>query len=213
MDDELKAIQADLDSVLDRLAKYLEKGDAPQFSAVDCHYESIEELITAVIGAYTMHSNRSLGNALGAVLSAIDSVERNRAVLAGRFRSERTASVLCALDAVTLAQRLNTPLRKKYMNALIDPIQRYQNQQDHYFGEKAGLPRFGRINSNHETKKQAAFLVYMFHRQDPKQYPIGPATWERVGKTVHLGPSSVRDAYYDSAWPAILSQERSQQAE
>jgi hypothetical protein len=210
MDDELKAIQADLDNILQRLEAYLDRGDAPQFSAIESHYESTKELSNSVVGTYAMQnaSSRRLDNALAAALSAVDSVERNRSELTESFNSKKAVNVLSALDAITLAQRLKVPLRKKYMDALISPIERYKNQQDHYLGESAGLPRYKRVNSNQEAKKYAAFLVYTLHKGDPKQYPLGPITWESVGKSVHLSPSTVRNAYYESAWPSAIELER-----
>ncbi|WP_445011287.1 hypothetical protein [Vreelandella stevensii] len=210
MDDELKAIQADLDSVLHRLEAYLAKGEAPQFSAIECHYESTGELLSSLVGTYTMQNTatRRLDNALSATLGAIDSVERNRLALAESFNSQKAINFLSALDAIILAQRLSVPLRKKYMEALIQPIGRYKNQQDHYLGESSGLPRYKRINSNQEAKKHAAFLVYTLHKSDPEQYPLGPTTWESVSKSVHLSPSTVRNAYYESSWPTAMEFER-----
>lgn len=219
-EDDLDTIAADLDSVLERLAGYIER-QAPRPGVVDDEPVELKntaesEILAAILYRYAMGPPR-LRDAITATQAASDSLERKRESLVAEH-GEKKAELLAALYACELAQRFTQPVPKSDARALAAAGNRYAKGHDKFFGgdtrvEKRGggdepaplhppnknVPRLANL------RKWAVEYAARLHEEDPKRYPIGRALFEEVTKTfTTLKAGTVEADYQSSAWPEIF---------
>lgn len=212
MDDELKAIQDDLDSVLERLGKYLHQGQygfcnltprkrtyerrpnapfAPPSWILDGPATSPREDATRVIFQYVCGRQSEKITRYTNMAQVIFDVGRIR-----RQREERTVELiekhgedlghlLAAIDALSNVYAHGwQPLETIQMEMLGHAASSYQCKHVEYIGQEFGLPAHPKSLVDKKAKQRfsAVMDVINMHRQDPKAYPIGEGLFEIVAK-------------------------------
>jgi len=209
MDDELKAIQADLDSVLDRLEK--------RFSLQE---QDIDEYLGSALYHYVMRrkkpvpNNRPWGH-FSAAFELVDGWERHRRIYFPEYLwqdlnseerqatayqtgplQEAKAEFIYAIDVLMTAGRKDLPPPRKTLATLAPAFKRYLDCVDRYPGEW-GLDQKDRhrlgIEKEHPFRHRSKLVNRKLYRQlelawracelrssTPEQYSIGPALWEAV---------------------------------
>lgn len=199
MDDELKAIQDDLDSVLERLACYMK------------HESHTSKDIEPQ--AYTKT------DAARAALSylEVEGVTLETSLRVGRFRERRLKE--SHPEATMLHQHANdesvAPALIEALRALEDwlisawvpethhmdtlalAVNEWSNKRGRFIGESMGLPiTAGRLDPKKDAKQGAVACVWALNRMDPKAYPLDVALFEFVGEQSGMASRTVSRAYY-----------------
>lgn len=200
MNDELKAIQDDLDSVLERLAYYMKH----------------ESHTSKDIKPQTY----SKADAARAALSylEVEGVTLETSLRVGRFRERRLKQ--SHPEATMLHQHANdegvAPALIEALRALEDwlisawvpethhmdtlalAVNEWSNKRGRFIGESMGLPiTAGRLDPKKDAKQGAVACVWALNRMDPKTYPLDVALFEFVGEQFGgMGERTVSRAYY-----------------
>lgn len=200
MDDELKAIQADLDSVLERLADYM--GNESQKS------EDIEP---------RTYSKEDAARAALSYLE-VEGATLETSLRAGRFRERRlkedhpegtmlrqhakhrgeVSALIEALRALEEWFITAWPPESHHLDTLARAVNEWSNKRGRFIGESMGLPiTTGRLDPKKDAKQSAVACVFALHKIDPKAYPLDVALFEFVGEQFGgMGERTVSRAYY-----------------
>ncbi|MEG3081321.1 hypothetical protein R3F64_15765 [Halomonas sp. 5021] len=200
MDDELKAIQDDLDNVLERLAVYM--GHESQKS---------ED-----IGPRTYRKEDAARAALSYL--EVEGVTLETSLRVGRFREKRLkeehpegtmlhhharnrgeeSTLIEALRALEEWLLTAWPPESHHLDTLALAVNEWSNKRGRFIGESMGLPiTTGRLDPKKDAKKGAVACVWALHKIDPKAYPLDVALFEFVGEQFGgMGERTVSRAYY-----------------
>ncbi|MCL5425904.1 MAG: hypothetical protein M1154_09795 [Gammaproteobacteria bacterium] len=226
MDDELKAIQDDLDSVLERLGKYLHRGQygfcnltprkrtyerrsdapfAPPSWVLNGPATSPREDAARVVFQYVCGRQREKITRYTHMAQVIFDVGCIR-----RQREERTVELIekhgedlgHLLAAISSLARCYDhglhPLESLHAELLGFAASAYLHKEVEYLGQEFGVP----LNSKREVDRKAGkrlsavLTVFNKNRQDPKRHPIGEALFELAGEPYGMSASVVKRAYY-----------------
>lgn len=226
MDDELKAIQDDLDSVLERLGKYLNRGQygflypapsrrtyerrpdapfAPPPWILDGPATSTREDAARVIFQYVCGRQRKKSIRYTNIAQAIFDVSCIR-----RQREQRTneltekhgedlGHLLAAFDALANVYADGWhPLETIQVEMLGRTASSYRSKHVEYIGQEFGLPSHPKreVDKRAGQRFSAVLTVFNKNRQDPKCYPIGESLFELAGEPYGMSASVVKRAYY-----------------
>ncbi|WP_172116691.1 hypothetical protein [Halomonas hibernica] len=223
MDDELKAIQDDLDNVLERLGKYLNRGQygflypsprrrtyeykptapySPAAWILDGPYTSPREDAARVIFQYACAHQRKKSihytNMAQAIfdVSCIRGKREQRTKELTEKHGEDLGHLLAAMDS--MANHRLHPLETRHIQLLGFAADAYLRKEVEYFGQNFEL----QLNSKREVDRKASqrrlavLTVFNKHRHDPGRYPIGEALFELAGEPFGMSASVVKRAYY-----------------
>ena len=201
MDDELKAIQADLDNVLDRLAEYMssdklttdhaepQPSDREDAARVALRYASgngatLEPSIH--VARYVRYGRGAENYAEGTVLRDHPS------------ESEELAELLDALRALDGWLEGGWPLEDGHLETLALAGSAWSNKEGQYIGETAGLQLTPKrqLDRRKLARESAAMDAYWLHVRDPEANPVDESLFERAGKPYGMSASVVKRAYY-----------------
>ncbi|WP_249976059.1 hypothetical protein [Vreelandella olivaria] len=201
MDSELKAIQDDLDSVLERLANYMGK----------------ESQVSEGIDPRT-YSKQDAARAALSYLE-VEGVTLETSLRVGRFREKRlneshpegtmlhqhansegeVSSLIEALRAMEDWLLTAWPPESCHLEILARAVNEWSSKRGRFIGESMGLPiTSGRLDSNKDAKQMAVACVFALNKVNPKVYPIDVALFEFVGEQFGgMGERTVSRAFYN----------------
>lgn len=213
MDDELKAIQAELDDVLERLTNYMSSDKLPTEHTE--WGEASEEDAAAVILNYAgVHNEPGPKNKknLGMIIhlyrwaGASQNEERKRQI---EFHGEELGSVVAAIDA--LGDCSFAP-QKADMLILSSAASDFMGGGSKWFGESLGLPLVrsirkkenesakpplvidGYLGKLSDERQSAAMDVFFIHRG--KNIPLDEGLFELVGQQRGIKAGTLKNFYY-----------------
>lgn len=185
MDDELKAIQDDLDNVLERLEKYI-KGRNSAYKILEMETaqggnpraEMRDSLYLYLANAGFDDLEKAISRASAERVSAL--LERNRRI---REYGEEKGKLLFALEEVARHRPLlanyspSTMVQPEDMANLAEMAARYLNQEDQYpgeYGSKQALKRKGHRARYSVEQREGAINEYIQLRKEHGQaaYPL-----------------------------------------
>jgi len=211
-DPALDSIAADLNSVLERLAAYLE--EQPNRPAwIDDESVTLEggadpELLAAILYRYAM-GPPALRDAIAAAQAAADALERKRSALVAQH-GEKKAELLTALYACELGYRFGQPVPLEDCMALAAAGRRFITKRDRYLGHDGRhrtMRNDGHLDSHGFEKRLAAAIVHTRVTEDPKNNPLTVDVNGVFQKVVDEGrfPFSAKTLanyyYEETAWP------------
>lgn len=201
MADELKAIQAELDSLLDRLSAHLEHDAEPSPGREDA-------------ARVVLHYARE-GRSLEASVCTARDVARGRwqgpkitptsrlGELADSDHPEGLAPLVEAMCAIWEWQWHRFPLEDKHAAAMARAVDAWSSKQCQFIGENLGLEltpkRCGgvrQVDPRGAVREMAAHDARSRHQHDPTENPTGTGLFERVGEHYALSEGATRRAYY-----------------
>lgn len=208
MDDELKAIQADLDNVLERLAEYM-SGDKLSNVTRDAH----GEVVRIKLDAEPQPSSRddaaravfqyAATPRLGQLDGAIFETRRARKLMkksdseVEQTRGKPAESLWAAMAAILAWNSTGQPLEHHHMLALWHSAFVFLGHRSEYFGEEEGLAHPKRaVDRKRLKRRMAANWASSLHEEDPKKYPIDDELFRLAGEQYHLSGGVVKRAYY-----------------
>ncbi|NYS60816.1 hypothetical protein [Vreelandella salicampi] len=226
MDDELKAIQDDLDAVLERLGRHLQQSkyaffiftprkrsyerqpDAPFAPApwiLDGPYTSPREDAARVVFQYVCGRQRKSIKPYANIMRAIYDVcsirneRERRTIKLVEEHGEDLGHLIAAITNMTdcYSHGLHPP-ETLHTELLGHAAEAYLRKEVEYLGQDFGL----KLNSKREVDRKAqkrfsaVLTVFNKHRQDSKRYPIGEALFELAGAPYGMSASVVKRAYY-----------------
>lgn len=200
MDDELKAIQNDLDNVLNRLGEYMAssvKADEPQPQ----NHELAGSVIYQYVCGRKPHRLRLYSDLEEAAKDVvlIKARRRERLQCLVNEHGEDKGHVLAALDELAGCYADGyQALEPLHVEMLGFAAFAYMNKTSRYFGQEFGLPLHSKreVDSKAEKRFSAAFDVWKRNRRDPKKYPISEGLFELAGQPYGMSASVVKRAYY-----------------
>ncbi len=233
MDDELKAIQADLDNVLDRLAEYMRAtslclypsprlkntSDYPNHKVAPAPWilegpaTTPREDAARVVFQYACGRTPQRDVPYTNLSAAIDDTtwarwKRDQATESlTKAHGERPGRLLAAIDALRdWSQSGRQPPEAHHFRALSISASAYHHKRVEYFGQDAGLPAHPKrqVDRRGGDRVSAVLAVFSLHRQDPEAYPIGEALFERAGEPFGMSASVVKRAYYSPGMKEAL---------
>jgi hypothetical protein len=189
MDDELKAIQDDLDSVLDRLSSYLKRDEHVAARVVFQYVTAID-----VLG----RDRRNLADAS----AMVDSSDLMEDIMLRHYSEKHgagSAQLLAAMSALShWGLNHGVPPRPDLMETLSRSALEFMSKGSQYFGQGEGLPLTPKrqIDWRRAERDRAAEEVWLLNFHDPANNPISEALFERVGERFSMSASVVKRAYY-----------------
>ncbi|AJY50633.1 hypothetical protein [Halomonas sp. KO116] len=226
MDDDLKAIQDDLDRVLERLGKYLHRGQygfcnltprkrtyerrpdaqfAPPPWILDGPVTSPREDAARVIFQYVCGRQReqiTRYTNMAQVIFDVGCIRRQReekTVELIEKHGEDLGHLLAAIDALSNVYAHGwQPLETIQMEMLGHAASSYRSKHVEYIGQEFGLQSHPKreVDKRAEQRFSAVLTVFNKNRQDPKRYPIGEPLFELAGEPYGMSASVVSRAYY-----------------
>ncbi|WP_254277743.1 hypothetical protein [Halomonas sp. 3H] len=201
MDDELKAIQADLESVLDRLADYMSSDKLtsdyaePQPSdREDAARVALRHVATRSPSLESsIHAARYVREGRPADLYAEGTMLRDHPE-----DSEELAELMAALRALDGWLIDQWPLEDEHLQTLALAVSAWSDKEGQFIGENAGLtltPKC-KLDRRKLARESAAFDAWSLHASDPQANPIDETLFERAGKPYGMSASVVKRAYY-----------------
>ncbi|MGP5189674.1 hypothetical protein [Vreelandella alkaliphila] len=213
MNDELKAIQADLEAVLDRLENHLIGHD-------DSNEEMAVVLYSYVIGGRAKKGSRQLG---GSILLN-DTVYR--AQQSSQYRNEKEGlkgRIVAALSEVDRARSMRVPLSRWAIETLACASDRYVRKIDRYLGEFGAKDLAihkgrGEVKPNLDNIRAALFMIYHWCSEDPEHNKLSRKAvhgnvFERAEKMFNVGQATLEKEWRESTYPSTLILHRSSQKE
>lgn len=226
MDDELKAIQDDLDNVLERLGKYLNRQKfgflypaprrrtyerspnapfAPAPWILDGPATSPREDAARVVFQFVCGRQREKITRYTNMAQAIFDVSCIRHQREQKTKDltekhgEDLGHLLATFDALSRVYADGWhPLETIQFELLGHAASSYRNKGVEYIGQEFGVPLHPKreVDRRAEQRYSAVLTVFNKHRHDPKLYPIGPALFELAGEPYGMSASVVSRAYY-----------------
>ncbi|MCL7929148.1 hypothetical protein [Halomonas llamarensis] len=209
MDEELQAIQADLDNVLERLAKHMnsksecsqisvrEKVDLEDAAAVVLLYsnkEKISKSLNSLIEIFLVHKEEQAskkanfievhGNRLGTLLACFDALSNT--LIVPSHNELKLLSVM-ANDFMEgrskwVGQSLGLPLTRPRKTKENEPA-------------KPPLVTDGYVDNKYTWKMIGAMDVY--YAQEQNKTPIDDGLFELIAKRWNIKPGTLKDFYYN----------------
>ena len=216
MDDELKAIQADLDSVLDRLAEYMSSDKLSNVTPLDngdrlAIHDAEPQPSTREDAARTVFQYAaSPGYSAGCLESAIFTTRKARKLMrksdskTQEERGEDAESLWSAMEALQVWNQSQAhPLEHHHMLALWRSAFVFLDQRSEYFGEEAGLLHPKKTVDRKRLRRfLAANEAWGLHLSDPKEHPVDDHLFRLAGERYHLSGGVVKRAYYSDEMKA-----------
>lgn len=203
MDDELKAIQGDLDSVLERLADYMNSEGSDKHDSVARNYKKPDAARVA------LHYVSTKGDALDASINSAeychDGLDRNAQGFPKGCRlrehpagNEGLSDLIEALRALESWIVTRWPLEDSHTQALAFAVNAWSQNECQFIGENVGLTLTPKrlVDWRKLARESAAEEVYVLNLRDPEAYPIGEALFEQVGQQFGMSAKTVSRAYY-----------------
>lgn len=200
MDEELKAIQSDLDNVLDRLANYMcsdklqNAFNPPQPSDRDkaaraafCYAK--KDGCTTLESAVHISRRPARGP---------ESYPRNSRLSEANPKGSVISKFMDALRAINDWDGSGWPLEDCYMELLGDVVRSWAEKECSYLGENVGLDLTKRkeVDPKRWLRETVAWEAFALHLDDPGKYPVSEQLFELVGKEYGMSSSVVKRAYY-----------------
>lgn len=205
MDDELKAIQDDLDAVLERLSGYLEDEPVPA------------ELLAALLYRYTFNreSREDYDLETAFHLNNVQANTEDRWFQAMKAKhGEHKGTILAALVSLRDQRSWKGPIRRWAIEALSDPSDRYVRRIDHYFGEYGGQDLLrhkgkGAVKPRLAEMNRALMMVFELCKSDPENNKLSRKSvhknvYEKVARVTHLGEVDIERNWIRSQYPEFL---------
>ncbi|WP_431023306.1 hypothetical protein [Halomonas sp. H5] len=198
MDDELKAIQADLDGVLDRLAAYMGPEDGDETGK--------GREAAARVALHYARERGPLGRSVRTARDAASGCWEGPKIRPGERLAELgesnttagLAELVGAMRALREWQWHRFPLEEKHTAALARAVGAWSHKQCQFIGESVGLeltPR-RRVDPRAGARERAAHEVFALHQRNPEAFPLSQALFEKVGGWYGMSASTVARAYY-----------------
>lgn len=211
MDDELKAIQADLDNVLERLASYM-SGDKLHTQWIEWGEASKADAATVILNyADTDSPSNTPMNLDGVIVlfrgaRASQDAERDKQIA---FHGEEIGEVVAAIGALSESSFVpDSQDRGILSSASYD----FMEGRSKWFGESLGMPTVralrkkdgetakpplvigGYLDALSSDKLNAAMDVFFIHRE--KSIPLDEGLFELVGKHRGIKAGTLKAFYY-----------------
>ncbi|MCE8040782.1 hypothetical protein HOP60_01270 [Halomonas daqingensis] len=201
MDDELKAIQADLDSVLDRLAAYVSSEE------VDGAGKDREAAARVVL--HYARGRGSLGQSVRIAGEVVEGCRQGPKIrpdsrlgeLADVEQNDGLADLVGAMHALWEWQWHRLPLEEKHTAVLARAVDAWAHKRCQFIGENFGLeltPK-RRVDPRASARERAAHEVFALHQWHPETFPLTEALFEKIGEQYGMSTSTVARAYYGCA--------------
>ncbi|MGY4876670.1 hypothetical protein ACLUEY_02140 [Vreelandella aquamarina] len=235
MDDELKAIQDDLDAVLERLGKYLHQGQygfwnltprrksyelkraapfAPAPWILNEPYTSSKEDAARVVFQYVCGRQRNklkpYSNMAQTILD-VGCIRAQREIKTAELiedHGEDLGHLLSAFNSLAncYSHGLHPP-ETLHTELLGHAVDAYLRKEVEYLGQNFGLELNSKRDVDRKAQQRFSAVLNVFskHRQDPKRYPIGEALFELAGTPYGMSASVVKRAYYSSGMQEELT--------
>lgn len=211
MDDELKAIQDDLDSVLERLASYM-SSDKLFTQGIEWGEASKTDAATVILNYAgndgTSYPYMHLKSVIGSFRCdrAFQNSERNKQTA---FYGEKVGKVIAAIKA--LSDRRFVPDNHD-LGILSNAANDFMEGRSKWFGESLGVPTVrtlrkkegemakpplvinGYLDPLSFEKKFAAMDVFYLHKE--KKVPLDEGIFELVGERAGIKPGTLKAFYY-----------------
>lgn len=213
--EELKSIQADLDSLLDRLAKYMGSDklshvrhlpDGSKRVTHDAEPQPSDRQDAArAIFQYATTEGFSAGRLDFAILETRRARKRMKAADAELIRSAADASgnLRAALAAIDIWNIAGHPIENHHMLALWRSTHVFLDRRSEYFGEEVGLNHPKRSVKRNKLKHYlAADEAWGLHLSDPKKYPVDDNLFREAAGRHGLSGGVVKRAYYSEEMKA-----------
>lgn len=198
MDDELKAIQNDLDSVLDRLSEYMTsdtlvtEGAEPQ--------PSDREDAARVALRYTAGEDKTLEPSIHIARFVRAGISQSEGTVLGDCTTSdpESADFIEALSALDQWLANRWPLEEEHLDILALAVCAWSNRECRYIGEDFGLTLTPKrqVDYRKMARHSAAWDAFMFHSDDPQANPVDETLFERAGEPYGMSASTVSRAYY-----------------
>ncbi|WP_445002987.1 hypothetical protein [Halomonas mongoliensis] len=201
MDDELKAIQADLDSVFDRLAAYM---GAEEVDGAGKGREA-----AARVALHYARGRGRLGQSIRSAREAVGGCWEGPKIrtdsrlweLASTEQPEGLADLVGAMRALWEWQWHRLPLEDRHSATLARAVDAWSHKQCQFIGENVGLeltPKRQR-DPRASARERATHEVFALHQRNPEAFPLTEALFEKVGEWYGMSASTVKRAYYGCA--------------
>ncbi|MEQ6917035.1 hypothetical protein [Halomonas aquatica] len=197
MDEELMAIQADLDSVLDRLAEYMSSDKLE--SVIEAHPSSRKDAARVALHyASTHHLICSIEISRIAKFGPSSNAASARLGVQTEGLPSEHVELLEALMAVVDSGGTSWPLEDEHLEALRDAVTAWADKECQFIGESAGLTLTPKreVDRRKRARTAAARDAYNLHNSDPRKYPVDEALFEEAGKRYGMSSRTVSRAYY-----------------
>lgn len=203
MDDQLKAIQGDLDSVLDRLAGYMNNEGSGKFNSVPRNYKKPDAARVAL--HYVSTEGDALDSSLKSAEFCHDGLDRNEQGFPKGCRlrehptgNEELADLIEALRALEGWITNRWPLEDSHIQALAFAVNAWSQNECQFIGENVGLTLTPKrlVDWRKLARERVAEEAYILNIRDPGAYPIGEALFELVGQPFGMSAKTVSRAYY-----------------
>lgn len=200
MDDELKAIQDDLDSVLERLADYM-GNESQKIEDIDPRTYSKEDAARAALRYLAVEDSTLEDVIRGGFFSEKRLKEGpSEATILGEYADHEgevstLIEALCALQEWLISAWVP---ESRHMDTLAQAVNDWSSKDGRFIGESMGLELTPRrqIDPRRDEKREAIAKVWAIHKIDPETYPIGEALFELVGEQFGMAARTVSRAYY-----------------
>ncbi|WP_445000015.1 hypothetical protein [Halomonas mongoliensis] len=201
MDDELKAIQADLESVLDRLAEYLSSDKLIFDEGIPAHPSDREDAARVAL-RYVATDGDTLEESIHyaryvRLQTVFPSSTRLGEPLPTGAPSE-LAELMEALGALESWLRNQWPLEDNHLETLALAVGAWSNKECEFIGESAGLSLTPKrqVDRRKLARESAAWEAFMLHKSDPQAHPVDEQLFEQIGKPYGMSARTVSRAYY-----------------
>ena len=211
MDDELKAIQDDLNSVLERLVGHLE-GASEQ--------EEQDERLANLLYYFALNREEWRENTLEIALAQDDGredAEKRRQLNFQAEHGEHKGSLMAALETISIKHKVKSAVPRWALETLSDPVGRYIRNVDRYLGEYGSedlLRHRGRgvVKPRGDDMERALLMVLNRCKDDPKHNKLSRksvhSVYEQVARDTHLGEVDIERNWLPSPYPSVLRRYR-----
>lgn len=200
-DDTFEELQVELDALLHRI-KLCMQHERLENMEIELEYTTKEDAAKAIYcyailpKSKFMYVNRSLKEAAAFVYSAELDYKRRLSVDID-LHGDVKGPLVSAIDVLSKWDNFfPLPLHEEHMFSLSYSARALNDNASLYFGQESGLKEIKKsaVDQRKIDRGLAAFSVAILNLKDPKKYPIGIATWEKVGEELGMSASTVRDA-------------------
>lgn len=214
MDEELRAIQADLDSVLERLAEYMGSDKLPHITPLpdggkltihDAEPQpSARDDAARVVFQYAASPNSGpLDRAIFETRRARKRMKQSDAKVEDG-QGKPAGSLWAAVAALKVWNSAGHPLEHHHMRALWRAAFVFIDRRVEYFGEEEGLTHPKRtVDRKRLLRGFAVCAAWELHSNDPKKYPVDDYLFNLAGEEYHLSGGVVKRAYYSHEGKAM----------
>ena len=200
MDDELKAIQDDLDNALERLSCYMEH-KSHKSEDIEPRTYSKADAARAVL-SYLAVEDSTLEAAIRAGLFSEKRLKEapSDTTMLGEY-ANHGGEVSTLIEALRALQEWLISAwvpQSHHMDTLAQAVNSWSAKDGRFIGESMGLELTPKrqIDPRRDEKREAIAKVWAIHKIDPETYPIGEALFELVGEQSGMAARTVSRAYY-----------------